>query len=705
VTATAAIPKQMTFQFVEFLRREFAPTPGRWQATLRITLACIACTIPIMTFHLKQPVMLMIGMFMVTREDISTTLLGTILAIVGAIATCGLLLLYYMCALDLTWLRVLCVPAFIMLGLLMIRVVNPPILGLGVALCVGFGMTIPDTVSNIEILNRVPFYYCWAWILGLSVNLAVQYLLNPETSRSVLQRGLTDRLDAVERLLRRLAIGEPPERQPSSLAQLALAGVAEPLRLLKMTGAVEPWLKKHHAEVRAQFIVVDRLVTAAAMLEAQGVSSATEATQQRLRNLADACARWRAAIKNHAPPEITGTATAAAVTRQEALPSLAEMERAAELMPFTFPGRELPEELKPGPNQEKSGFLAPDAFTNPEHLHFAVKGALAGFICYLIFTMSAYPGIYTATITCILCSLSTVGASLQKGTLRFAGAAVGGALGFISLMYIFPHLDSLGGFWFPFGAVMALAAYVNFGSVRISYCGIQICLAFCKCVLQTYGTYTELRVARDRLIGIALGLLVFGFINDRLWPVRALETTRAKLASVLRTLAKLSGLPDTDKDHAPQLTEAYALRLQVYQDFGSVQQLHESSKFESDAARRDRLMVIDNTVQMLFLHLLAIVQHRPDLRPFAVPEPLRAASARFKVTLADLLLNLADRVESKSERPLPDLPSALAELEKAVAAQIDIVTDAHVAAQIRARLALYQETVPFATKLIQLQAG
>jgi multidrug resistance protein MdtO len=611
-----------------------------------------------------------------------------------------------MCALDLTWLRVLCVPVFILLGLLMIRVVNPPIFGLGVAVCVGFGMTIPDTVSNIEILNRVPFYYCWAWILGLSVNLAVQYLLNPETSRSALQRGLTDRLDAVEASLRRLANREPPERQPSSLAQLALAGVAEPLRLLKVTGAVEPWLKKHHAEVRAQFIVVDRLVTAGAMLEAQGVPSAREATQQRLRNLADACARWRTAIKNHAPPEISATTAAAgAVTEQEALPSLAEMERAAELMPFTFPGRDLPEELKAGPNQEKSRFLAPDAFTNPEHLHFAVKGALAGFICYLIFTMSAYPAIYTATITCIVCSLSTVGASLQKGTLRFAGAAVGGALGFISLMYIFPHVDSLGGFWFPFGAVMALAAYVNFGSVRISYCGIQICLAFCKCVLQTYGTFTELRVARDRLIGIALGLAVFGLINDKLWPVRALETTRAKLASVLRTLAKLAGLPDTDKDHAPQWTEAYGLRLQVYQDFGSVQQLHESSKFEFDAVRRERLMETDNTVQMLFLHLLAIVQYRPDWRPFAVPEPLRAASVRFKATLADLLFNLADRVEGKSGHPLPDLPSALAELEKAVATQINAVTDASVAAQMQARLALFQETVPIVMKLTLSEAG
>ena len=200
-------------------------------------------------------------------------------------------------------------------------------------------------------------------------------------------------------------------------------------------------------------------------------------------------------------------------------------------------------------------------------------------------------------------------------------------------------------------------------------------------------------MVRDRLIGIALGLVVFGIINSRLWPVTSLETTRAKLASVLRSLAKLAGLPDADEDHAPRLTEAYGLRLRVYQEFGAVRQLLESSKFEFGVARRERLEAVSYTVQMFFLHLLAIIQHRPDLRPSAVPEPLRAASAKFRATLIGVLLNLSDRVEGRSARAMPDLPLALAELKK------------NVAAQIRARLALYQETVPFAMKLIRLQAG
>lgn len=700
MTATLAIPRQRTLQFVEFLRREMAPTPGRWQITLRVTLACIACTIPVMSFHLAQPLVVMIGMFLIAREDFSTTVLGTIMAIIAITISCGLMLLFYLITFDLAWFRVLSVPVFIGLGLWVSRVVNPGVVGLGIAVVVGFGITLPDSGFPVETLNRFPFYYWRAWTLGLVVNLAVQLVLKPQTTQSVLQRGLTARLDAVEKLLRRLAAGEPADPRHSSLANFALAGVVKQIGLLKMAAVIEPWLKKHAAEFRAQFIVVDRLVTAAVVLEAQGVPRANEVVQQRLINLADACARWRTAITHQAPPEISSAPAArvGTLTDQAALPSLAEMERAAELMPFTFPGRELPDELKPASDQDHGGPIVPDALTNPEYLQFAIKGALAGFICYLIFTLAAYPAIYTSVITCIVCSLSTVGASLQKGILRFIGAAIGGALGLISLMYIFPHLDSLGGFWLPFGAVTALAAYVTFGSPRISYCGFQIGLAFFKCVLQTYGTYTELRVVRDRLVGVVLALVVFGIINGRLWPVKALGTMRAKLVSVLRTLAHIAGLPD-DEDHVPRLTEAYALRLKVYQDFDAVSELLESSKFESGAEQRGRLEAIRDAAQSLFLQQLAIIQHRPDLRPSAVPETLRAASAKFRATLAEVLLNVADHVEGKAERPMRDLPSALAELEQTIATQINTVTDANVAAQIRARLALYRETVPLVMRL------
>jgi len=530
--------------------------------------------------------------------------------------------------------------------------------------------------------------------------------MNPHPSRSLLVRGLISRLEAVEASLRGLAAGEKVEPSRSSSAALAFSGAAQQLRLLEVAGAVDPLLKKRGLEFNAQIILVDRLVTAAAVLEVPQNTPGHEAVKKRLVWVAEVCAAWRRALPQRHPPEIPAPPIERSTDTADIdwLPALAEMERVIELLPLAARGENLPDELKLPPHK-KSGFLAPDAFTNPDHVRYAIKGMLAGTICYLIYTLCAYPAIYTSVITVILCSLATVGASVQKGVLRFAGAVVGGALGIICLMYVFPQLDSVGGYSLVFGAVMALAAYVNFGSVRISYVGIQICLAFCKCAFQGYGTYTELKVARDRLTGIALGLVVFGLINSQLWPVRAMETLRAKLSDVFHQLARLAGLPDEGESPLPRMAEAYNLRLKLYQDFSILSEMREGSKFESGGELRKGLEALADEAKSLTLHLLAVIQHRPDLRPAAVPEPLRAASLRFRTTLAAALENLSDRVQGKPEHSWPDIEAELADMEKTFAVEIKNVTEVNVVAQLHGRFALYKEIVPMVGKLTRLQTS
>ena len=681
-----------------------APTPGRWEAALRITLSCVICTVPIMAFHLQQPLIVMVLMFAISKEDTTTTLLGTVIGIIGFTIGCAGLLAFYLCVIDLEWLRVLVVPAFITLGLFLNRILTLGPLGTAISLPLAMGMITPDTISSPEYLNRYPFYFWWAGVLGLGVNLGVQYLLNPRTSHSMLIHALAARLDAVEAMLRRRAMGDTKNTSQSSISSFAFSGAAEQLRLLKLAGLIESVLKRRQLELTAQIILIDRLVTAAAALENHPGADGNDSGKSRLLRVADACALWSAAIKEQRAPNLSTLPPQekSGDPGHEALPLLAEMERVVQLLPQAYRADKLPDELRLPP-VPKGGVLAPDAFTNPEYIRFAVKGALAAFICYLIFTMFAYQGIYTSVITCVVCSLSTIGASVQKGILRLAGAVVGGLLGVVALIYIFPHLDSLGGFWFPFAAVTALAAYVHFGGPSISYCGYQIGLAFFKCSLQNYGTYTELRVVRDRFVGIALGLLVFGVINSRLWPVSALETMRAKLADLLRVLARLASLPDDNESPTPRLAEAYTLRLQAYKDFATVAELQESSKFEPGEEVRDRLEAASDEIEALFLHQLAFVQHRADLRPDAVPKPLSTASVRFRAMLADLLNNLSDRLAGRTVLPVPDVQAALTELEQTIDTQISGVRDTALAAQIRSRLALYQEATPIALKLARLE--
>ena len=50
--SSSPVPALQASRFLEFLRRELAPTPQRWRATLRITLACLAASFPVMAFHL-----------------------------------------------------------------------------------------------------------------------------------------------------------------------------------------------------------------------------------------------------------------------------------------------------------------------------------------------------------------------------------------------------------------------------------------------------------------------------------------------------------------------------------------------------------------------------------------------------------------------------------------------------------------------------
>ncbi len=156
-------------------------------------------------------------------------------------------------------------------------------------------------------------------------------------------------------------------------------------------------------------------------------------------------------------------------------------------------------------------------------------------------------------------------------------------MGILALMYVLPHVETLGGFWAVFATGTAVAAWVNFGSPRVSYGGYQIGLAFYKVILQGWGPVTELTVARDRLVGIAFGLVVFGILEHVLWPVRASDRRQQRFADVLRSLAALARLGARDRAGAGRDRELDDMRRRIAQDLGETQRLLEESKFELQA--------------------------------------------------------------------------------------------------------------------------
>ena len=152
--------------------------------------------------------------------------------------------------------------------------------------------------------------------------------------------------------------------------------------------------------------------------------------------------------------------------------------------------------------------LAPDAFSNVEYMRFALKVTLAVMICYFVMSMTNWPGIHTCVITAFFVALGTVGETLRKATLRFLGCLIGAGLGLGAILLLMPRITDLGDLFLLLVPVTFLAAWVGYGSERISYAGLQIGIAFYLVVLQGYGSTIDMNTARDRTIGILFGNIV-----------------------------------------------------------------------------------------------------------------------------------------------------------------------------------------------------
>jgi len=383
--------------------------------------------------------------------------------------------------------------------------------------------------------------------------------------------------------------------------------------------------------------------------------------------LADVCARTRQALGEQASTQATEVAAPPIPADLHlAMPRpLAEMERTLEQLSAVA-------RLAPAAQTAKEPghrLLLPDATTNPEYVQFAVKGALAALICYVLFIGFDYPGIYTSVITCFVVSLSTIGSSNQKGLLRFGGAAVGGVMGLIALVYLFPNIDGLGGFWLVFATGTAVAAWINFGSPRIAYGGYQTGLAFYKAILQNFGPAVSATVVRDRLIGIAFGLIVFGAVEHFLWPVRAADRMRARLADILRSLAAFARVALRPLDDQRDVD---ARRLLISQQVADVQGYVESSKFETGVGAEDAQEVerVTADAQAVFVILLAIARHPATLTDS--PDAVRAATIRVDEDVAQVLEALADRIGPGGEAAASAMSRSLSSFERSMAALVDI---------------------------------
>ena len=687
--------------FGQFLKEELAPYPGREALVTRAVVAATIVMILTMVFRMPYGAYAALYAVTISRENPQATV-KEVKTIVVAFAVCVLYILAgAMFFLADQNLRLFWIIATLFLMFYALRIVTNH------SAAVRFGyliiITIPLWDEHISAERRVEgTLWAFAAISLASIITAVTEVVYAEVrGRDDLLQSIGERIAAVEELLDcqigGRAVDSKTEKQ---IAKLAMVGTSRLRRFLKLSS----YSPRYAEQMGAVVALTGRLVDIAANLAVLSFDL-MEDDREQLRKVAAELASIRAALLIGRVPNPVETRD-----HSQRVPLLHELEATVSMIPAIFTGSRslIAYASRPESGDPPSRLLAPDAFSNPEHMKFALKACLAASLCYLLYNAKDWPGINTAITTCFLTALSTIGSSRQKQMLRISGAIIGVVLGIGSQIFILPHLDSITGFTLLFLAITIPATWIATSGPRLSYCGVQILIAFYLINLSEFRVQTSLEPGRDRVIGIFLGLLMMWLVFDQLWGVPAIIQMKEALNSELRMLAQFSREP-LSADHQLAIERSYSLREQINQGFDSVRASGDAVLFEfgpsrqQDLAWRSKIREWQPQLRLLFVTEIALWKYRARLPGFELPESVRVAQRSFDDELARVLEAIADRIEGRPSQ-VGLFEESLARLERAVSTYEGSEPQPATADRFRAFLSLHRR-IESLTSSLQKEIG
>src|SRR5882724_41451 len=284
----------------------------------------------------------------------------------------------------------------------------------------------------------------------------------------------------------------------------------------------------------------------------------------------------------------------------------------------------------PGPPArlpKSKSFFVSDAFTNPAHVHFALKVTFAAMFCYIFYMAIDWSGIHTALITCTFIALESTGATFHKGLLRIGGCVIGGALALFTIVFLMPHMDTIASLVVVVAGASAIAGWVATGTELISYSGLQIAFAFFYSVFQGYAPDTDLDNVRNRVVGILFGLIVTAVVFYYVWPEHAVDRLRDALRQALRQLSQLLG---TDGGKP----EPEALVAKVSTELAQAQRQAELAAFEfeesaaPDQASKSKLENILAHAEEIFASVKSLITDTASTRSAEAQNRIRTTLQR-----------------------------------------------------------------------------
>jgi multidrug resistance protein MdtO len=694
-----AWPSRVTW-LRNFLREELAPYPGRGVLMARILVATTIVMVLIMTFQIPFGAVAVYFAMLISRESPEATIKAAKIMSLGFAAGAAQVLLgaMFFSGEPLVRLAWATFSFFLMFYLLSAMSNYAAALQFGVLISV----TTPIWDEHVSAESRVEttLWAVGAIALSTVVTAVIELIyarLQPHDANTV---SLSRRLRGTAVLLRSWADGVRDQKAERYVTRFSILGTSLMRRDLQRA-SYSPAFKQRMGAVVA---LVGRLVDLAASVpEVASYTVAAPESEDRERLLRLASTLDLVADHLLRRASLLPALPAPGSVSAGSIPLLAEMEGTTDLIVEVLCGTQMPNFPVPASMESESTqqkFFLPDAFSDPRHLRFAIRGGLATLACYVIYSLADWPGISTALVTCFITALTTIGASRQKQVLRFAGTFVGGFLfGFGAQILILPGIDSITGFALVVAAVTVIACWFATAGPRLSYFGLQIALSFYFINLQEFRFQTSLSIARDRVVGVLLGLVMMWLIFDQLWGAPSVIAMQRAFISGIRSLARLMREP-VSPDLRLALDQTLKLRETLYSTFENMRQQADGvtvefgSSHERDMALRTRTLAWSLQLRIVFLARNTLLQYRLRLPGFELPPDKLEAQKDFDDGVATILDSLADRLEGRPQKPeVPDPHALFEQLETALRQPSPSETHAEVAIRRQTIVPLTQRIV------------
>jgi len=628
--------------WVEKIRRELAPTHGRFGGALRTASAATIATAILLTLQLPMIAPGIYLIFLVSYEVPYLTFRRSLMELATQCLGVAVALALIQITGNDPMARVLGIAAFTFLSAFLLQSCTARI----VAMNIGIFPTLTLSLWEYHLPPKLLVYLSVAPIaagaVAVGCKVVIEYLFTHRDPRRALDREMKARLKAM-RTLFTLYCEDAARRELKQaiavVSRFAFTGQSKMLSLLKeVESTPEPEDAEAHllpahilpATIPMLAWLLD-LAAAFGERNPDGIEVAKRAQARRIAAILEDIETNQLEVWEARENQQFEQDSDLLNRFFQGLYNLGEINRTAQM-------RQREHVHTAAAEKARDPWFKPDAWTNPEYVRFATKLSLCATLCYVIYNTLSWPGISTATLTVLVAGLSTSGTTNQKMLFRIVGALIGGVVfGIGCIVFVYPFADSLLPFLLSVGLVSFVAAWTA-RSAHLGYIGLQIAFSFYLTAFQEYaiplgklGEHAHINLAhkfaapviltigRDRVLGVLLALVVMWAIFHRVHSERSIEKMQRGLAHLLRVVAELLPL------FAQAATERVAaLRDEAEATVVKMRGLAEAIPYELDhhvEQDLERSEAIQNAVSSAGSLLLHAAAQRPVREDEPAPRP------------------------------------------------------------------------------------